>query len=71
MFDLFQNASDDQVALMGCFAILLGSGLLMYYSYFLGPVARQERVRHLDSLIRQRQQLLGMQSDKPAHDRAA
>jgi hypothetical protein len=71
MFDLFQNANDDQVALMGCFAILFGSGLLMYFSYFLGPVARQERVRHLDSLIRQRQQLLGMPAEKPAHDRAA
>jgi len=71
MLDLFQNANDDQVAIMGCFAILMGSGLLMYYSYFLGPVARQERVRHLDSLIRQRQQLLEMPKEKSAHDRAA
>lgn len=34
--DLFQNASDDQIALMGCAAALLLSGGLMYVSYFLG-----------------------------------
>ena len=58
MWDLLRTANDDQFALLGCAAVLLGSGLLMYLSYFLGPVARQERIDELNSLIRQRQQLL-------------
>ncbi len=34
--EIFQNASDDQIALMGCAAALLFSGGLMYVSYFVG-----------------------------------
>ena len=34
--DLFSNASDDQIALMGCAAVLLFSGGLMYVSFFIG-----------------------------------
>jgi hypothetical protein len=40
---LFQNASDDQVALMGCLVALAGSMAIMYVSYFIGPAARQGR----------------------------
>ncbi len=39
--NLFQNASDDQVALIGCLAALAGSMALMYLSYFVGPAARR------------------------------
>ncbi|MDA1162266.1 MAG: hypothetical protein O3B13_04110 [Planctomycetota bacterium] len=38
--ELFNNASDDQIALMGCAAALLFSGGLMYVSFFVG------RLRH-------------------------
>lgn len=38
--NLFQNASDDQVALIGCLVALVGSMALMYVSYFVGPAAR-------------------------------
>ncbi|MHC4878544.1 MAG: hypothetical protein ACYTGL_19020 [Planctomycetota bacterium] len=34
--EVFQNASDDQIALMGCAAALFFSGGLMYVSYFVG-----------------------------------
>jgi len=37
----FQNASDDQVALIGCLVALVGSLALMYVSYFIGPEARR------------------------------
>lgn len=39
--NLFQNASDDQVALIGCLVALVGSMALMYVSYFVGPAARR------------------------------
>ena len=39
--NLFQNASDDQVALIGCLVALVGSMSLMYVSYFVGPAARR------------------------------
>ena len=39
--NLFQNASDDQVALIGCLVALAGSMALMYVSYFVGPAARR------------------------------
>ncbi len=38
--EIFQNASDDQIALMGCAAALLFSGGLMYVSYFVGQGRR-------------------------------
>jgi len=34
--ELFTNASDDQIALMGCAAALLCSGGLMYIGFFVG-----------------------------------
>lgn len=40
---LFQNASDDQIALLGCLAALAGSMAIMYVSYFVGPAGRQAR----------------------------
>jgi len=40
---LFQNASDDQIALIGCLVALAGSMGIMYVSYFIGPAARQNR----------------------------
>lgn len=40
---LFQNASDDQIALMGCLVALAGSMGIMYVSYFIGPAAHQNR----------------------------
>lgn len=43
MMNLLQNASDDQVALIGCVAALAGSMALMYVSFFVGPAARQNR----------------------------
>jgi len=39
--DLFQNASDDQIALAGCLAALLFSGGLMYLSFFVGRLRQQ------------------------------
>lgn len=47
--DIFRNASDDQIALMGCAVALLLSGGLMYVSYFVGrlrqPQETQEPIR--------------------------
>jgi hypothetical protein len=33
--DFLQNATDDQIALMGCFVALVASAALMYVSVFL------------------------------------
>jgi hypothetical protein len=71
MFEIFQNASDDQLALIGCAAALLGSGFLMYVSYFMGPMARQEKTRQLELLIDQRKLLLESGSLDPVCDKAA
>ena len=38
--ELFQNASDDQVALTICFAAMAVSGLIMYFSYHVGVLTR-------------------------------
>lgn len=47
--DIFRNASDDQIALMGCAIALLMCGGLMYVSYFVGqlrqPKESQEPIR--------------------------
>jgi len=43
--DIFRNASDDQIALMGCAVALLLSGGLMYVSYFVGQL-RQPKETH-------------------------
>ena len=40
---LFHNASDDQIALIGCLVALAGSMGIMYVSYFIGPAVRQNR----------------------------
>lgn len=43
--DLFQNLSDDQVALMGCFVALVASAALMYVSAFLNRSQRKSETR--------------------------
>lgn len=40
--ELVNNASDDQIALVGCAAALLFSGGLMYVSFFLGRHEQNE-----------------------------
>lgn len=42
--ELFQNLSDDQTALLGCFAALVTSGLLMSVSYYVGQWNQTEKV---------------------------
>lgn len=71
MFELFQSASDDQVALMGCAGVLMVSGFLMYVSYFLGPAARRQRQRAMQRLIEQRQQLLAENFAETPREKAA
>ncbi len=41
MLELFQNASDDAVALMFCGGALLVSGSIMFFSKFMNPAAQQ------------------------------
>jgi hypothetical protein len=41
--DLLQNFSDDQTALLGCFAALTASGLLMSLSYYVGQWNQSNR----------------------------
>jgi hypothetical protein len=43
--DFLQNATDDQIALMGCFVALATSAALMYISVFLSRTHRREQVR--------------------------
>ena len=43
--DFLQNATDDQIALMGCFVALIASAGLMYISVFLSRLHRKTQVR--------------------------
>ncbi len=43
--DFLQNATDDQIALMGCFVALIASAGLMYVSVFLSRSHRKTQVR--------------------------
>ncbi len=43
--DFLQNATDDQIALMGCFVALAASAALMYISVFLSRTHRRDLVR--------------------------
>jgi hypothetical protein len=52
MMNLIQNASDDQVALIGCLLALAGSMALMYVSYFVGPAARRARSKETQKTAR-------------------
>ena len=45
--DFLQNATDDQIALMGCFAALVSSAVLMYISVYLNR--SQRKGHHHDS----------------------
>lgn len=49
---LFQNASDDQIALIGCLVALAGSMAIMYVSYFIGPASRQNRADDTEQATR-------------------
>jgi hypothetical protein len=71
MFEVFRSASDDQIALLGSAGVLIASAFLMYVSYFLGPMARQERTRQMELLVRQRQQLLEQNAPELSRDKAA
>ncbi len=42
--DLLQNLSDDQTALLGCFAALTASGLLMSLSYYVGQWNQSDKL---------------------------
>ena len=42
--DLFQNASDDAIALVCCGGALLLSGSIMFFSKYLNPAAQQALV---------------------------
>lgn len=69
--NLFQNASDDQVAIVGCLVALAGSLALLYVSYFVGPAAhraRADRSRVATRLFPGRSSELAADA---AHDRAA
>lgn len=43
--DFLQNATDDQIALMGCFVALMTSAALMYLSVFLNRTHRKTQLR--------------------------
>lgn len=43
--DFLQNATDDQIALMGCFVALFTSAALMYVSVFLSRNHRKQQSR--------------------------
>ncbi|HLQ46530.1 MAG TPA: hypothetical protein VK137_17435, partial [Planctomycetaceae bacterium] len=45
LMDLMQNATDDQIALMGCFVALAASTALMYVSVFLSRSHRKSQLR--------------------------
>ncbi len=45
--DFLQNATDDQIALMGCFVALVTSAALMYVSVFLSRSNRKSQVREV------------------------
>ena len=45
LMDFLQNATDDQIALMGCFVALIASAGLMYVSVFLSRSHRKSQVR--------------------------
>ena len=45
LMDFFQNATHDQIALMGCFVALVASAALMYVSVYLSRTSRQTQVR--------------------------
>ncbi|MCA9112669.1 MAG: hypothetical protein KDA52_22145 [Planctomycetaceae bacterium] len=45
MMDLLQNLTDDQTALLGCFAALTASGLLMSLSYYIGQLNQADKLK--------------------------
>lgn len=41
--NILQSTGDDRVAILGGLAAMFLAGGVMYFSYFLGPEARQQR----------------------------
>lgn len=68
---LFQNASDDQIALIGCLVALAGSMGIMYVSYFIGPAARQSREQDSEQTTRPFPSRSTSFPSEAARDRAA
>lgn len=68
---LFQNASDDQIALIGCLAALAGSMAIMYVSYFIGPAGRQARAADSQQATRPFPNRSTNIPSEKNHDRAA
>ncbi|MBC7815762.1 MAG: hypothetical protein IAG10_02560 [Planctomycetaceae bacterium] len=60
--DFLQNATDDQIALMGCFVALVTSAALMYVSVFLSRSNRKSQVRE----VTQRTLALNTREDRSA-----
>lgn len=38
--ELFSNLTDDQLALLGCFAAIVVSATIMSLSYYIGPASK-------------------------------
>ena len=68
---LFQNASDDQIAVIGCLVALAGSMGIMYVSYFIGPAARQNREQDNEQATRSFPSHSTSFPSEAARDRAA
>lgn len=64
--NLIQSLGDDQTAILGGLAAMFAAGGVMYLSYFVGPVARQERLQRREQAVRQQPQPI-----RRAEDRAA
>lgn len=65
MMDLFQQLSDDQLALLGCVAALVSGGLLLQLCYTFGPAGQKNRLNPQPQITKLPQPL------RRADDRAA
>lgn len=52
--DVFQDLTDDQIAVIGGIVALAASGAMMYVSYFVGPAGRREPRRSSGELVAER-----------------
>lgn len=47
MMDLFNNMTDDQIALFGCVTALLTCGLMMSLSFYIGQFFNQRQTKRV------------------------
>jgi hypothetical protein len=70
MFNLLQNASDDQTAIGACVLTLAAASFIVFVSFHLGPAGQKQRNRKRNAFLTEIPSESTVETRQP-HERAA